>query len=373
MWLVRASTLPLPWMPVPKWQRAAIGTAITASAFAGVYLLLSKFAGFGHMWSEIRHADPAWLALGAVLELVSLGGYMALFAAVVARGVARIGWWVRVQIPLAGIAALRVLATGGAGGFAVQAWALGRAGMPTQTIASRMVTNVVIQYAVYLGVLAFCGLGLWTRLLPGGGSFAVTLVPALFAVAVIAGVATFAALPAAPQRWLVGPAGHPKWSRARRWMLVAYSTVRTGVRSALALLARPSPALLGALVYWGFDVAVLWCAFRAFGQAPAVAVVVAAYFVGTLADLLPFPGGIGGVDGGMIGVLLAFGVPSSRAVVAVLVYRAFSFWLPTLPGVASYFKLRATVRGWQRAARDRDSSAEVRGPDGALAAAEPSL
>ncbi|MBV9536195.1 MAG: flippase-like domain-containing protein [Solirubrobacterales bacterium] len=340
-------------MPVPRWRRAAIGTAITASAFAGVYLLLSKFAGFGHTWSEIRHANPVWLALGAALELLSLGGYMALFAGVVARGVARIGWWVSVQIPLAGIAALRVLATGGAGGFAVQAWALDRAGMPARTIASRLVTNVVIQYAVYLGALAVCGIGLWTRVLPGGGSFAVTLVPALFAVAVIAGVATLGVLPAAPERWLAAPARDPKWSRqARRWLVVAYSTVRMGVRSALALLARPRPWLLGALVYWGFDVAVLWCAFRAFGEAPAVPVVIAAYFVGTLADLLPFPGGIGGVDGGMIGVLLAFGVPSGRAVVAVLVYRAFSFWLPTLPGVASYFKLRATVRGWQRAARD---------------------
>ncbi|MGN6167364.1 MAG: lysylphosphatidylglycerol synthase transmembrane domain-containing protein [Solirubrobacteraceae bacterium] len=337
-------------MPVPKWQRAAIGTAITASAFAGVYVLVTKFAGFGHTWSEIRHADPAWLVLGAALELLSLGGYMALFAAVVGRGVARIGWWVSVQIPLAGIAALRVLATGGAGGFAVQAWALDRAGMPAPAIASRLVTNVVIQYAVYLGALAVCGIGLWARLLPGGGPFALTLVPALFAVAVIAGVVTLAALPAAPERWLAAPVGQRTWSRrARRWLLVAFSTVRTGVRSAVALLARPRPLLIGALVYWGFDVAVLWCAFRAFGPAPVVPVVVAAYLVGTLADLLPFPGGIGGVDGGMIGVLLAFGVPGGRAVVAVLVYRAFSFWLPTLPGVASYFKLRATVRGWQRA------------------------
>ena len=361
-------------MPVPKWQRAAIVTAITASAFAGVYLLLSKFAGFGHMLNEIRHGDPAWLAAAAALELLSLGGYLALFAGVVARGVERIGWWVSVQIPLAGIAALRVLATGGAGGFAVQAWALRRAGMPARTIASRLATNVVIQYGVYLGALTVCGIGLWTGLLPGGGSFALTLVPALFAAAVIAGVATLAALPAVPERYLAAPAGDPRRSRqALRWLTVAYSTLRTGVRSALALLAKPRPWLLGALVYWGFDVAVLWCAFRAFGHAPVVPVVLAAYFIGTLADLLPFPGGIRGVDGGMIGVLLAFGVPSSRAVVAVLVYRAFSFWLPTLPGVASYFKLRATVRGWQRVARHRDSSAQMRGPDDVLAAGDASV
>jgi uncharacterized membrane protein YbhN (UPF0104 family) len=175
----------------------------------------------------------------------------------------------------------------------------------------------------------------------------------LFAVAVAVGVGAVAVMPRVSEHRLVATAGRTSWWwRASRWLLVAYSTVRTGVRSALALIARPRPGLLGALVYWACDVAVLWSAFRAFGPAPAVAVVVMAYFVGTLADLLPLPGGIGGVDGGMIGVLLAFGVPSSRAVVAVLVYRAFSFWLPTLPGIAGYFKLRATVRRWHRAQDD---------------------
>jgi uncharacterized membrane protein YbhN (UPF0104 family) len=358
-------------MPVIKWRRAILITAIAASAFAGVYLLVSKLAGFGHTWTEIRHADPAWLALAAALELLSLGGYMALFAAVVTRGVARIGRRVSMQIPLAGIAALRLVATGGAGGFAVQAWALNRAGMPTQTIAARLVTNVVIQYAVYLGVVTVCGIGLWTGLLPGGGSIALTLLPALLGVAVIAGVAALAALPAAPERRLNATAARSSWSeRPQRWVLVAHSTTRAGLRSAVALVARPRPGLLGVVAYWGFDVAVLWSAFRAFGPAPVVPVVVMAYFVGTLADLLPFPGGIGGVDGGIIGVLLAFGVPSGRAVIAVLVYRALSFWLPTLPGIAGYFTLRTTVRRWQRAPRDKDSSAETRDRAGALAATQ---
>ena len=57
-----------------------------------------------------------------------------------------------------------------------------------------------------------------------------------------------------------------------------------------------------------------------------------AYFIGPLGNVLPMPGGIGGVEGGMIGALLAFGLPGGRAVVAVLAYRAISFWLPTLPG-----------------------------------------
>ena len=56
------------------------------------------------------------------------------------------------------------------------------------------------------------------------------------------------------------------------------------------------------------------------------------YYLGMLANVLPLPGGIGGVDGGMIGALIAFGVQADLAIVSVLTYRAFSFWLPTLPG-----------------------------------------
>jgi uncharacterized protein (TIRG00374 family) len=74
-----------------------------------------------------------------------------------------------------------------------------------------------------------------------------------------------------------------------------------------------------------------------------------AYFTGMLGNLLPLPGGIGGVEGGMIGALIAFGVPGGLAVVAVLSYRAFAFWLPTIPGAVAYLQLRHTVDRWRGA------------------------
>jgi uncharacterized protein (TIRG00374 family) len=76
-------------------------------------------------------------------------------------------------------------------------------------------------------------------------------------------------------------------------------------------------------------------------------VLIMGYFLGTLGSLLPLPGGIGGVEGGMIGAFAAFGVPGGQAVVAVLAYRAISFWLPTLPGIAGYLSLRGSVKDWQ--------------------------
>ncbi len=71
------------------------------------------------------------------------------------------------------------------------------------------------------------------------------------------------------------------------------------------------------------------------------------YFVGMLGNLLPLPGGLGGVEGGMIGAFAAFGVDFDLALLAVLSYRAISFWLPTVPGAIAYFQLRRTVARWR--------------------------
>ena len=129
-------------------------------------------------------------------------------------------------------------------------------------------------------------------------------------------------------RRLVGPVGH-------------------GVRDARRLVRSGNLALAGALMWWGFQIAVLWASFEAFGTSPSFAVLAVAFFVGMLANLLPLPGGVGGVEGGMIAALAAFSVDAGQAVVAVLLYRAVTFWLPMIPGVIAYFQLRGTVERWR--------------------------
>jgi uncharacterized membrane protein YbhN (UPF0104 family) len=175
------------------------------------------------------------------------------------------------------------------------------------------------------------GLGLYTGLLPGGGSFAITVVPAIFGAAVI-GTAL------AAQRI------RPGEGRIRRLL----APVAVGVRDARRLIRTGNAGLLGALMWWAFDIAVLWACFEAFGASPAIAVLVVAYFVGTPANTLPLPGGVGGVEGGMIGALVAFGVDPSLALIAVLAYRGFAFWLPIVPGAIAFVTLRRTVARWER-------------------------
>ena len=56
------------------------------------------------------------------------------------------------------------------------------------------------------------------------------------------------------------------------------------------------------------------------------------YLIGQLGGLLPIPGGIGGIDGGLIGTLIVYGAPAAIVTAAVLAYRVILFWLPLVAG-----------------------------------------
>jgi uncharacterized protein (TIRG00374 family) len=107
--------------------------------------------------------------------------------------------------------------------------------------------------------------------------------------------------------------------------LATAPAVGSGVRTALSLVGERRIGLLGAIVYWGFDIAVLGLSFKAFNQEMSVAVLVMGYLVGTFGSLLPLPGGVGGIEAGMIGSFAVSGIPVGRAVVGVLACRAISF------------------------------------------------
>jgi uncharacterized protein (TIRG00374 family) len=318
------------------------------SSIAFMYFVLPKIIGLQETWNRIQRGNAWWFGIAAVLEAISFLGYVALFRVVFIRGASRIGWRESYEITMAGLAASRLFAAAGAGGVALTAWALRRAGFEAKIVACRMIAFLAILYAVYMVTLVVDGIGLYTGLFAGHAPFAITVVPAIFGGTVIVVFLAVSLLPGDAER-LVGrwTGGGGRVAGVARRLATAPATAASGVRTALMLVRSRDPQLLGAVVWWGFDIAVLWACFHAFGIVPPHAVIVMAYFVGMMGNTLPLPGGIGGVDGGMIGAFSAFGVPVETSVVAVLAYRGFAFWLPTLPGAIAYLTLRRTVHRWQ--------------------------
>jgi uncharacterized protein (TIRG00374 family) len=321
------------------------------SALAFLYFVVPKLTGLSDTWERINQGEPGWLVVAALLEGCSFAGYVILFRTVFVRGESQIDWRESYQITMAGLVATRLFAAAGAGGVALTAWALRRSGMERRIVACRMVAFIALLYVVYMGTLVFDGIGLRTGLFPGGGSFAITVIPAIFGgVAILVGLLISLIPSDLERRLLRASRGHRRMRLARAAARAATvpATMASGVRTAIGLFRDRHVGLLGAVVWWGFDIAVLWACFHAFGaNPPPLAVIVMSYYVGMLANTLPLPGGIGGVEGGMIGAFIAFDVSGGLALVAVLTYRAFSFWLPTIPGAAAYWQLRRTVARWR--------------------------
>jgi putative heme transporter len=330
-----------------------------------LYFVLPKLSGVGRTVHGIEGGDTWWIAIGVVLEVLSFAGYVVLFRAVFIRGEGRVDWRASYEITMAGLVATRLFAAAGAGGVALTAWALRRSGMSPRLVACRMVAFMVLLYVIYAGSLILDGVGLGIGLFPGGGSFAITFVPAIVAAILFGLAGAMALLPGDLERrlgrWASGSGRLAHWvARA----VAAPALAASGVRTAIELIRDRDPGLLGAVAWWGFDIAVLWSMFHAFGSAPPFTVIWMAYFVGMLGNLLPLPGGLGGVEGGMIGALAAFGVELHLAVYAVLAYRGISFWLPTLPGAVAYFQLRRTVARWRE--EQRGIPADMVEPAGVL-------
>jgi Lysylphosphatidylglycerol synthase TM region len=170
----------------------------------------------------------------------------------------------------------------------------------------------------------------------------------LTAVPSVASAAVIVLVLALPR---LGPGTAPSGaSRLRRAISSARRAVIGGTAEAVEVVRERDPlVLVGAIGYWAWDNAVLWAAFHAVGADVPLTVVLMGYLIGQLGGLLPLPGGVGGIDGGLIGTLVVYGAPAAAATAAVLVYRLILFWLPLLAGGVAFASLRRALDEGRRA------------------------
>jgi uncharacterized protein (TIRG00374 family) len=306
-----------------------------------VVAVVTLLPGLEGLRTRLSHADPVWLVLGAGLKVLSGLGYVAIFRMVFCR---RMSWRVSYQIGMSELGANALLPTGGAGGLALGAWALKRGGMPTAVIARRTAAFFMLTSVANVAGVVLIGVGLAVRVLPGETNLALTLLPAAIAAAAIVGSLLAGRSSAGLHRRL----DRNEASGSSRHSTLALKTmvaIADGVNEAVALLREGNAWLIGGiLAYLIFDVMILWATFRAFGAAPPPAILGMAYLIGELGGLIPVPGGIGGVDAGLVGTFVLYNVPITAAASAVLAYRAIALWVPAILGSAAFVSLRRTLR-----------------------------
>jgi uncharacterized membrane protein YbhN (UPF0104 family) len=303
-------------------------------ALAALAVLLAIFAlapGLGQVRDRLADADPGWLALATLLEGLSFVSYVVMFGPVFCAGLTWRRSW---QIGGSELAMGSLVPASGAGGLALGAWILHRGGMDGERIARRSVAFFVIKSGVNFVAVAVIGAALALGLFGPDLSLWLTALPAAGATAVIVAVAVVARL--GPGQ----PAG-PDDSMPRRLAAGARRAVVTGTSEAFRIVRSGDRRVIaGSIGYWASDNAVLWATFHAFGLSPPLTVILMGYLIGQLGGLLPIPGGIGGIDGGLIGTLIVYGAPAAGTAAAVLAYRVILFWLPLIAGGIAFAQLR---------------------------------
>jgi uncharacterized membrane protein YbhN (UPF0104 family) len=288
---------------------------------AGLLLAVPGLEGVATTVSDMR---AGWVLVAAALEVLSCTGYVVAFLQVFERAPLRVGAWVALTEEAFGAA----VALGGVGSVAVGAWLMVERGAPARRIAERSAVLFLYTSAINVLTLILAGLGLCLGL-PGPTSPLLGIVPAAAGTLVLV---VFLLLPSQVDRIV----RRLRPGRPRTALTEAAATVRDTAR----LVLRPDWRIAGAIGFLWFDIAVLWACFRAAGHTPPLAPLVLAYQIGYLANVVPVPGGIGVLDGSLIGLLVLYGFHGTVAAAVTLVYHAIALWVPAIWGTIAFIRLQ---------------------------------
>ena len=316
-----------------EWEPKAIARrAVPVFVAIVVVILIALLApGLGEVRGLLDDASPGWIAAAIGFEALSFASYIVMFAPVFCRG---LSWRRSWQIGGSELAMGSLVPASGAGGLALGAWVLHEGGMDGDRIARRSVAFFLIKSSVNFAAVAIIGLLMWLSLFGVDEPWTLTLLPALMSITVITAVIVI-------PRFGPGEPPPPDASKAQRFIAASRRALINGSETAIEIVRSGNIRVIaGAIGYWAFDNAVLWATFRAFGYTPEISIVLMGYLIGQLGGLLPIPGGIGGIDGGLIGTLIVYGAPAAIVAAAVLAYRTILFWLPLIVGAIAFFDLR---------------------------------
>ncbi len=327
-------------------EKPLVVVLVAAGATVAATVALTSLA----RWTSVVHridAQHAWRWLGVCLagELAAYAGYV-----LTIRDMARVADGPDMNLAVSAktvVAGFGVFAaTRGSGGFAVDYWAFRRAGAGKRDAASRVLALGFLEYAVLSVAALAASAALYFRL-DGHANDGLTL-PSLTIIPLFA-VAFWVTSPKRVGR--LSHAGRDP-GRIRR---VFSSSVR-GAGNVRLLLANPREhglGVLGSVVYWAGDILCLWAALQLVGGTRVtVAALVLAYTGGYVLTRRALPaGGAGVVEVALTFALVGVGVHFVPALIGVLVYRLFNFWLPIVPALALMPTIRQ-LRSRFRSAKD---------------------
>jgi uncharacterized membrane protein YbhN (UPF0104 family) len=304
--------------------RGLISLAILVALVAALLLAVPGLHGVA---DAVADMTPGWILVAIGLEILSCVGYVIAFLQVFDRVPLRLG----ARVALSELAFGAAVSLGGAGSIAVGAWLLVERGGDPKRVVQRSAVLFLLTSAVNVATLILAGFALWLGLGPGPRNPWLTLVPALVGIVVLI---FFLVLPRFTERLAAG-----RRPGKIRTLLVE---IANSIRLTEQVIFRRDWRIVGAIAYLWCDIAVLAACFAAAGHVPPLTVIVLAYQIGYISNLIPVPGNIGVLDGSLVGMFVLFGVSATLATAATVVYHAIALWVPAMWGTIAFLILRRT-------------------------------
>jgi len=327
-----------------RWGGRVVGLLVTA---AGLYVVAPSLLSLFDAWPSLGDVRPFWFVIVATLEALSFGSLWLLLR--IAMPGSR--WLDVATSQLAGNAASRIIPGGAASGGVVQGRMLIQSGHSPGTVgavlsATGLLTTGMLLVLPVLTVPAVLFGPPPAHQLQLGLVLSLVIATILVALGLallmwdrfVAGVAN-----------VVGRLVHLVRRRVDA-AAVARGIVDERDQVAAAFRGRWLRALGSAAGNRMFDYAALVAALYAVGAQVRPSLVLVAY-VGALAlAMVPItPGGLGFVETGLTAMLVLAGVSADQALVATLLYRLVSFWVPIPIGALAWAGWRIHPRNRTRA------------------------
>jgi uncharacterized protein (TIRG00374 family) len=331
---------------VRRWGGRAVALTVTG---VGLYIVAPSLLTLFGAWPRLRDVQPWWFVVLVALEACSMAALWWLTRlaltpeahldadSVDARG-GPVGWGTVATAQLAGNAASKVVPGGPATGGVVQARLLIQAGQPPGAVASALTAVGLLTTGVLLLLPVLTVPALIIGPPPDRQLQLGLLVSLILAVLIVGLGVTALTWNGVLERVgrAVGYVVHVV-RRAVSPQSVATSLVAQRDRVATAFEGHWWRAVFASAANRMFDYAALVAALVAFGARARPSEVLLAYVVAQALALIPItPGGLGFVESGLTALLVLIGVSADTALIATLLYRLVSFWLPIPVGASAW-------------------------------------
>jgi uncharacterized protein (TIRG00374 family) len=302
------------------------------------YLVIPQIPGIKDALSKVGGANLWLVGLGILLEVASLLAYAELTRSVLPKSSSP-SLWTTFRIDLSTLAVSHLVPGGAAAGTGLGFRLLSQFGVSGPDIGFALTVQGVGS-AVVLNTLLWVALVVSIPLSGYNPLYLTAAAAGIFVIGIAIGLILLLTRgEARASKILRAVARHvPFLDENRTHRLVHRLAGR------LRALGHDRSVLFRAIGWatanWLLDAASLWVFIAAFGHRSNVVGLLVSYGLAQVLAAIPLtPGGLGVVEATLTATLVGFGVPKQLAILGVISWRLFNFWLPIPAGGLSYLSL----------------------------------